>query len=82
MYRILNIACATGLDGIPPNIPGVPAGVLLVIETPAQGREIVNRLAAARVDLVKVRNGLSRETYSPTRPSVGGCPLRVIFHRK
>jgi len=57
------ILSGPGLDGTPANIPGVPVGVLLVIETPAQGREIVNRLAAARVDLVKVRNGLSRETY-------------------
>lgn len=57
------VVSGPGLDGIPPNLPGVPAGVLLVIPTPEAGREIVDRLAAARVDLVKVRNALSRETY-------------------
>jgi imidazolonepropionase-like amidohydrolase len=52
-----------GLDGIPPNLPGVPEGVLLVITTPEQGRQIVDKLAAAHVDMVKVRNALSKETY-------------------
>jgi imidazolonepropionase-like amidohydrolase len=54
-----------GLDGVPPNfgpLP-VPPGVLLVVTTPEQGREVVNRLAAAKVDLVKVRNALTTETY-------------------
>jgi imidazolonepropionase-like amidohydrolase len=57
------ILSGPGLDGTPPNLPGVPEGVLLVIRTPEEGRQIVDRLAAARVDLVKVRNALSRETY-------------------
>jgi imidazolonepropionase-like amidohydrolase len=54
-----------GLDGVPPNfgpLP-VPPGVLLVVTTPEQGRQVVNRLAAAHVDLVKVRNGLATDTY-------------------
>lgn len=54
-----------GLDGVPPNfgpLP-VPPGVLLVVTTPEQGRAVVNRLAAAHVDLVKVRNALTTETY-------------------
>jgi Amidohydrolase family len=58
------VVSGPGLDGVPPNFPfPVPEGVLLVITSPQQGRDIVNRLAAARVDLIKVRNGLSRETY-------------------
>jgi imidazolonepropionase-like amidohydrolase len=34
-----------------------------VVTTPQQGRDMVNRLAAAHVDLVKVRNALTTETY-------------------
>ena len=58
------VVSGPGLDGVPPNLPvPPPEGVLLVITTPAAGQQIVDRLAAAKVDLVKVRNGLSRETY-------------------
>jgi imidazolonepropionase-like amidohydrolase len=54
-----------GLDGVPlpPQMAGLQPGVLLVITTPDEGRAIVNRLASMRVDYVKVRNGLTRETY-------------------
>jgi imidazolonepropionase-like amidohydrolase len=61
----LQIATGPGLDGIPPNfgpLP-VPPGVLLVITTPEQGRAIVNTLARAKVDAIKVRNALTTETY-------------------
>ena len=50
---------------MPPNfgpLP-VPPGVLLVITTPEQGRAIVNTLASAKVDAIKVRNALTTETY-------------------
>ena len=61
----LQVATGPGLDGIPPNfgpLP-VPPGVLLVITTPEQGRAIVNTLARAKVDAIKVRNALTTETY-------------------
>lgn len=61
----LAVATGPGLDGVPPNfgpLP-VPPGVLLVITTPEQGRAIVNTLAAAKVDAIKVRNALTTETY-------------------
>ena len=60
------LAVATGpaLDGVPPNFPiAPPPGIIEVIATPEQGRDVVNRLAAARVDHIKVRNGLSTPTY-------------------
>ncbi len=73
-----------GLDGVPPNFPGVPDGfidgILLVIETPEEGRAIVNRLAAARVDMIKVRNGLSRETYFAIAEEAKRWGLRFTGH--
>jgi imidazolonepropionase-like amidohydrolase len=60
------MAVATGpaLDGVPPNFPiAPPPGIIEVITSPEQGRDVVNRLAAARVDHIKVRNGLTTETY-------------------
>ena len=60
----LAVASGPALDGVPANFPvPPPPGVLLIITTPEQGREVVKRLAAARVDFVKVRNGLSTPTY-------------------
>ena len=61
----LAVATGPGLDGVTPNfgpLP-VPPGVLLVITTPEQGRAIVNTLASAKVDAIKVRNALTTETY-------------------
>jgi len=60
------MAVATGpaLDGVPPNFPiAPPPGIIEVITSPEQGRDVVNRLAAARVDHIKVRNGLTTPTY-------------------
>ena len=60
----LAVATGPGLDGVPPNFPvPPPPGVLLVITTPEQGRAIVNTLAKAKVDAIKVRNALTTETY-------------------
>ena len=60
----LAVATGPGLDGVPPNFPQPPPpGILLVITTPDQGRAIVNTLASAKVDAIKVRNALTTETY-------------------
>jgi len=50
------------LDGIPQGT-ALPAGAGLTILTPDEGREVVNRLVALRVNLIKVHNQLSRETF-------------------
>ena len=54
-----------GLDGAPPApaLQGLPPGILLVITSPDAGRSIVDRLARAKVDFIKVREKLSRDTY-------------------
>jgi imidazolonepropionase-like amidohydrolase len=55
------IASGPALDGIP--VREGFQGIILEIKTPEEGRRIVDRLAAARADLVKIHTGLSRETY-------------------
>jgi imidazolonepropionase-like amidohydrolase len=44
-----------------PDRPGFPPGQQ--VKTPEEGRQIVEKLAAAKVNMVKVHDGLSRETY-------------------
>jgi imidazolonepropionase-like amidohydrolase len=44
-----------------PNRPGFPPGQQ--VQTPDEGRQIVEKLADAKVNMVKVHDGLSRETY-------------------
>src|SRR2546422_531783 len=51
------------LDGVLPNFPGIPPGVLTKITTPAQARWMVDRLAQMRVDQIKIHNELSKEVY-------------------
>ena len=51
------------LDGVLPNLPGIPPNVMIEITTPARGRQIVNQLARMRVDHIKIHNALSKETY-------------------
>ncbi len=40
-----------------------PEGTGLSLLTPAEAREVVNRLVTQRVDFLKIHNGLSREVY-------------------
>ena len=44
-----------------PDRPGFPPGQQ--VRTPEEGRQIVEKLAAAKVNMVKIHDGLSRETY-------------------
>ena len=44
-----------------PNRPGFPPGQR--VQTPEEGRQIVEKLAATKVNMVKIHDGLSRETY-------------------
>jgi imidazolonepropionase-like amidohydrolase len=44
-----------------PDRPGFPPGQQ--VQTPEEGRQIVEKLAAAKVNMVKIHDGLSRETY-------------------
>jgi imidazolonepropionase-like amidohydrolase len=55
------IASGPALDGIP--VREGLHGIILEIKTPEEGRRVVDQLAAARADLVKIHTGLSRETY-------------------
>ena len=48
------------LNGVPDN-PGFPPGQL--VRTPEEGKAIVDKLAEAKVNQVKVHNGLARDTY-------------------
>ncbi len=48
------------LNGVPDN-PGNPPGAL--VKTQEEARQIVGKLAAAKVNQVKVHNGLDRDTY-------------------
>lgn len=48
------------LDGVPSR-PGFPPGA--EIKTSEEGRKIVDELAAAKVDQLKIHNGLARNTY-------------------
>ena len=53
-------AAGPPLNGTPDR-PGFPPGQM--VTTPEQGRESVDKFAAAKVDMVKIHDGLSRETY-------------------
>ena len=48
------------LNGVPDR-PGFPPGQM--VKTPEEGRQIVEKLAAARVNMVKIHDGLARDTY-------------------
>lgn len=56
------IVSGPALDGVQPG-NNLPPGADLAILTPDEGREVVNRLVALRVNFIKVHNQLSRETF-------------------
>jgi imidazolonepropionase-like amidohydrolase len=56
------IASGPALDGIPQGT-NFPPGTDLSVFTPDEGRQVVNRLVAQKVDFLKVHNQLSRETF-------------------
>ena len=55
------ILAGEGLDGVESSDRGLPPHP--IVRTPAEGRAIVQRLAAGKVDFIKVHNGLARDTY-------------------
>jgi len=69
-----------GLDGVPFNGQLPAEGMLLVITTPEQGRQIVDQLAAAHVDMIKVRNGLTNPVFYAIAEEAKRWGLRFTGH--
>jgi imidazolonepropionase-like amidohydrolase len=67
-----------GLDGIETPDRGLPPHP--IVRTPAEGRAIIQRLAAGKVDFIKIHNGLKRDTYYAVVEEAKKLGLPFIGH--
>jgi hypothetical protein len=68
------------LTGPPLTGPGGDPGFQWIVNTPAEARQAVDRLTAARVDFVKVHDWLRPNVYAEVMRAARAKGLRVVGH--
>lgn len=68
------------LTGPPLTGPGGDPGFQWIVETPAEARAAVARLAAAKVDFIKVHDWLRPQVYAEVIAAARAKGLRVVGH--